>query len=696
MKVSPQQVERLIREHVLHFRHPVELEPEMKRFEKGRMTEQRARRLLKKIRPWLRTQITEKNYLPISATSEDFGLDTKPFDVELGMLTERPETPFGMYLNSGVHHILIIGKPGAGKTVTLKVYIKGVLESLSDDPPVFIVFDYKRDLINPERIFGDNCVHIPLADPSKFRISLAPPGNVPPHVWSGPVCSVPAGRLGMIVSRFPLIELYQWLYGLRAAPPSIALMLDCLVQAPSWCWGNKIDYINFLAQALEGLLIEGQGTFDAQTGFDVTGFIESRTHCILDVANLNPVCRRYVVYDLILLQILVYVVHNQMKTDRVRICIVVDEADFLARQAAQEAYHPDLSPLNTLARLAREYGIQLILCVSGLQNVADYIRTGCDCLIALKSTDAESIWMLQKTLGVPHLANLMAALPPGQCIYRYASCSYPYPMLGQVKFIEPDHSRSKTRPYDSIEFTEATRLEALPDVKKALQHRIEERSRDTLRKSRAKTQRQSLAKKEITFLKFMSLHEYKPLNLIFDEMGVTSAGVQGKIIEKLVAQKYIEAVTFRSESSWFRLGWLTDKGWEFNHDRSKYKPTRGDHIHTTISYNIMFLGQKRGYQESACEKQLPGNSGFCDAFHRIDGRLHVYEVIIGTDQNVGKHARDAFVNCSEPVASLTFVTALKSEHKKLEQMILSDPELAFHISKIRFTTAARIFKETWS
>jgi len=415
----------------------------------------------------------------------------------------------------------------------------------------------------------------------------------------------------------------------------------------------------------------------------------------LDTANCNPVSRRYIIFDLILLQIIIYVIHNNTKTNRVRICIVIDEADLLTRQEAQQVYEPDLSPLNMLARLAREYGIQLVIGVSGLQNVADYIRTGCDCFIIKKSTDSESIWMIQNTLGVSHLERLLPALKEEQCIFRYASCSYPYPFLGQVNFIEPDHSQ-KTGEYSSVQFTKSRLLKDLPHIQKALKQRIEERSKDMLRKSKSKAAKQPLSKNEITFLKLISMREYKPLNLVFDEIGITSSGVQSNIIKKLVNQKYIEAATFRSESSWLRLGWLTNKGWEFNNDHSKYTSTRGKLVHTTISHNIMFLGQKQGYEESVCEKQLTGTSGFCDVMHRNNGLVYVYEVIVAADKNVCKHAKDAFIKSTESVASLTFVTAFKSGYKKIERLILSDPELAFYINKIHFTTAAQIFKEVWS
>ncbi|MCP4608777.1 MAG: ATP-binding protein [Planctomycetes bacterium] len=667
----------------------------MKRLEKGRMFPQRAIRLLKKIQPWIKQQITEQNYLPMPPTIEDLNLNERPFDVELGTLTERPEVPFGMYVRTGVHHMIIVGKPGSGKTVTLKVYIKSIIDSFIDDCPVFMVFDSKKDFINPEKIFGNNVAHLPVLDSDKFRISQSPPLDVPASIFAGPICTVLAARLGMIVSRTCLSEIYRWLYPLLSGPPSPELILDCLTNAPSWCWGEKLDYISFLIQTLHGYVIEGGGTFSAETGFDPNKFIKKGIHCVFDIANCEPVTRRYIIFDTILLQILLHSTHNHKKTNRVRICLVIDEADFFAQPSAQAVYPDSLSILTLMARLAREYGIQIIICVSGLQNVAPYLRTGCDCLIVHRSTDSESIWVIQNTLGVPNLEKLLPALKDGQCIFRYSSCDYPYPFLGQVKFIEPDHSQ-KTKPYDSVQFTKPRRLKDLPHVQKALKERIEERSNTKLRQSKAKAVKGYLTKNERTFLKLMSLREYKPLNLIFDEIGITSAGVQKQIIKKLLEQKYIEAVTFRSESSWYRLGQLIDKGWKFNNDSSKYPSTRGNLIHKTISYSIMFLGQKRGYEESSCEKQLYGTNGFCDALHRNNGQLHTFEVIVGCSENITIHVRTAFIDCTESIASLTIVTALKSEHNKIEEKILADPELAFHISKIHFTTAAQIFKELWS
>ena len=93
-------------------------------------------------------------------------------------------------------------------------------------------------------------------------------------------------------------------------PPSPELMMDCLVNAPSNCWGEKLDYISFLVQALHGYIIDGGGTFSAEKGFNPIPLIEKGIHCVLDIANCEPATRRYVIFDTILLQLLLYAIHH--------------------------------------------------------------------------------------------------------------------------------------------------------------------------------------------------------------------------------------------------------------------------------------------------------------------------------------------------------------------------------------------------
>jgi hypothetical protein len=562
MDQEANQLYQLITQEKLDCRHPNELERIKKNIERGRIRPYQIKRWSRKIRPYLEQQIREGNYLPMPPTIEDLNLDVKPFDVVLGNLTERPEVPFGIYLSSGVHHIIICGKPGAGKTVTLKVYIKGIIDSSLSNKPTFIVADSKKDFINPEVIFGNNVIHLPVLDSEKFRISFNPPSGIPFSDWAGHICTVPACRLGMFASRISLSEIYRWLYPLLDGPPSPELIRDCLTNAPPNCWGEKLDYISFLVQALQGYIIEGGGSFSAEKGFDATSYLEKGVHCVLDMANCEPAYRRYIILDIILLQILLHAIHNHKKSNHVRICIVIDEADLFVQPSAQAVYPDSLSPITLIARLAREYGIQIIISVSGLQNVAAYLRTGCDCIIVHKSTDAESIRVIQDTLGIPHLERLLPALKEGQCIFRYASCAYPYPFLGQVKLIESDHSQ-KSKPYDSIPFIIPRRLNDLPNIQEALKQRINERQNTALRQSKAKIP-VSLSKTERAFLDYLSLKEYEPVHVLFSRIGDISSGVQQQIIKKLKKSNLIKTTPkIRTGKIFVRFVGFTDDGRKF-------------------------------------------------------------------------------------------------------------------------------------
>jgi len=695
MDQSSSQLYRLIKQYCLDFRHPDELARIVRQLERDRARPQQSKRWLRKIRPWIEQQIREGNYLPMSPTITDLNLDAEPFDVQLGMLTERPEVPFGMYITAGVHHMIIVGKPGSGKTVTLKVYIKGILDSFLAEKPVFIIVDAKKDFINPERIFGNNFVHIPLIDPEKFRISFNPPSGVPVSVWSGPVCEIPAARLGMFASRICLSEAYQWLYPLLSGPPSPELILDCLTNAPSNCWGEKLDYIAYLVQALQGHIIDGGGTFSAEKGFDVTEYIEKGIHCILDVANCEPPYRRYVIIDTILLQILLNVIHNHKKTDHVHTCIVIDEADLCAQPSTQEAYQDSLSPLTLMARLAREYGIQIIISVSGLQNVAPYIRSGCDCLIVHRSTDSKSIRVIEDTLGIHNLGKLLPALKDGQCIFRYSSCAYPYPFLGQVKLIEPDHSQ-KSRPYDSVSFTRPRRLKDLPHIQKALKERINERQRTALRQSKAKKASQELSKNERAFMDQLSLKEYEPVNIIFSRIGRISSGAQQQITKKLEKLNLIEVSSKKRTGKIFvRFAKFTDTGLEHINKPQQKSSIRGDITHTCGCFLKRDLDLKQGAEESICEFQYPNSTGFSDVGSKFNGKWHCTEVVVNCTSNICGHVKSCFIDAAGQVEALTIVTLLKSEHKKILDKIMSVPELVFFVNRMKFMTLDEIIKELY-
>lgn len=675
----------------------------MRRLERGTLSPRQARRRLKKIQPWIEQQIRDGNYLPMPASIEDLALDIKPFDVELGHLSERPEVPFGIRLYDGTHHILIAGKPGAGKTVALKVYMSRVVawnETHPGDPVQFIVLDFKPDLPNPEKIMGDNCVHLSVHHPDIFRFAINGPPGVPPRAWSAMSSLILASRLGLVISRSVLATVYDWLMGVlnpNPSPdkplvtPSLRLILSVLTHSPIDCWGAKTDYVRTLIQQLHALLQDAGDSIAAERGMEVNEDILNKgKHLVLDISDYNPPYLRYILTDLILMQILLYRIHNHLKTSRTRICVVIDEADFFAQQSAQMAYPDGLSPIMMWARLAREYGIQFVISVSAPQNLAPYLLTGATYLLAFNTVDGESMWHLKNTLSLERgTERLFPRLKAGQCIYREAQGPYPFPMLAQMDFIEPDHS-SKSKPYDAIPFRLARDLDDLPEVQKALQERIAEQKKTTLRQTQRR-QQHTLTDNERTFLDRLSMNESDPVHV---HMGKLSPATQKNILKRLESLELIKTQQVRTSRSPIRFAGLTDKAWDHVNKPVPKHRLRGDPAHTCITRIKQRYDLDHGAEESTCEAQVPGSSGFTDVLSGRNGKYYCTEIVISCFTNVVSHARSCFLE-SNTIHMLTFVTCLKSDHDKIRDAICADTELMFFLNRIDFMTVDELLREVY-
>jgi len=698
---------RLIKQYRLDIRHAKELGYIVRRIESGRMRPQQARRWLKrrKFRRWIADQVREGNYLPAAPTPADLKLDDRVRDIVIGRSIEQPESPIHIAVRSGVSHVLIVGKPNSGKSVTLRRYFKKLHDFGQRNPQfkVQIVFcDLKRDVNNPETLFGDDFIHITIHDPSKLRFALNGPPGVLSRAWGATLSDVLANRLGLIVSRTCLSAVYNWVLpilnpspipGQPLKPPSLKLILDILVNSPASCWGEKIDYIRTLVQKLSALLVDAGGLFDADTGFEINSVLAQGKHCIIDMADFDPPYLRYLIIDLLFKQTMSYRIHNHLKTDRTQICLGADEGDFIFSPQAQAAYADSLSPGSAGGRLLREYGIQLVVSASSPQRLDPYFVTGVTYSIVHCSVDAESIRLLQRTLLLElETEKLLPALKPGDCIFREAGGAYPYPWLGKIDFIEPDHAQ-KSRPYDSVPFTEARGLDDLPEVQEALERRIAEKSTLRSRQSPKKKTPGGLQKTDRTFLSYLSLHEFEPDYRLFKRMGSPSPETQKRILKRLTDKGLIETALVQTRPR-VRIARPTEACWKYLDAKSKYKPLRGGIVHTFLCRWTQWLYLKRGCQECACEQPYPNSSGIGDVRAKIKGKLHYAEIVVDCYSNVAKHVRSCFID-SDQVEDLTIVTLLKSEHAKITTILCSEPDLVFHINRVSFMTAGEILKELY-
>jgi len=178
-------------------------------------------------------------------------------------------------------------------------------------------------------------------------------------------------------------------------------------------------------------------------------------------------------------------------------------------------------------------------------------------------------------------------------------------------------------------------------------------------------------------------------------MGHVTAGTQKRILDKLAHCKFIEVETVRAGRSWVRFGHITEKGWQHLGKTSSYPPLRGGLVHTNVCYLKQRLDLKSGYDKSFCEHQLEGSSGFHDVVSIKDGKYYITEVVIACDTNLAQHARDCLINSQIQVEALTIVTLLKSEHAKIQERIMADHDLLFHIQRVSFLTVEEILKELY-
>jgi len=322
-----------------------------------------------------------------------------------------------------------------------------------------------------------------------------------------------------------------------------------------------------------------------------------------------------------------------------------------------------------------------------------FISSNAGTMVILQQADYDSLMEASKNLLEPNSKTLLQSFGRGQAVFRESFGAVPYGMLMTTEHVKPS-DKNRPKHFDSHPFTPPRTINQIPEMQEAV-NRMRKREENTAKKKAAKKNttkentakdgkrsESKLSKEARKFLDYVSLHEFEPVYYLFKRMNISSPGKQLSIIKELEKKELIESVQFRSSSSPVRLVHLTEQGWLFLNKESEFKPLRGGIVHTHGCRWIQFWGQKNGYDIAECEWQIPGTEGFCDVALKKEGKIYAYEVVVDS-RNILKHVRDCLI-VSKSVHVMTVVTRLKSEWKKIQTMILSDPELAFSISRIEF------------
>jgi len=210
-----------------------------------------------------------------------------------------------------------------------------------------------------------------------------------------------------------------------------------------------------------------------------------------------------------------------------------------------------------------------------------------------------------------------------------------------------------------------------------------------------KAPKASLSRNERAFLDHLSLKEYEPVKIIFSRIGKISSGAQQQVVKHLKKLQFIETVLERTEKSYVRFAKLTDAGLDRINKAKQKSSIRGDITHTCACFLKRDLDLKHGAEESICEFQYPNSSGFGDVGSKFNGRWHCSEIVVNCTSNVFVHVKSCFIESQGQVETLTIVTLLKSEHKKILEKIMSVPELVFFVNRIKFMTLDEILKELY-
>jgi hypothetical protein len=258
--------------------------------------------------------------------------------------------------------------------------------------------------------------------------------------------------------------------------------------------------------------------------------------------------------------------------------------------------------------------------------------------------------------------------------------------------MKADHQPSKIE-YSRHSFTPARTLEKIPSFCEKLAQFLGQN--DVQQQRQSGESQPMIGENERAFLDHLSLRGQDTVDVLFSRVGKLSSGAQQKIIRRLERLKLIGTVRKRTGKKYVRFAKLTKAGLKYLRRPSGNITSRGDLTHTCVCYLKRDLDLKQGAEESICESQYPNSSGFGDIRSKFKGKLHFSEIVVNCTSNIVDHVKSCFIESQGQVETLTIVTLLKSEHRKILERIMSVPELVFFINRIKFMTLEDILKELY-
>ncbi len=564
---------------------------------------------------------------------------------------------------------------------------------MSSNKTSIIIFDLKGDYKDLPQQFGKDW-HLFSWD-KNLRVGLNGPASVPPHIWIGALTTCIAARLGLIVSRTCLAGIILLLLKIFNAVfqkpnlvwPSIKNVLEATsIKGLAESVTSKPDYLKTLIQKLEGLIYDSNNIFDCSRGIDLNDIIDRGQSAVIDISNLSPSLRNLIV-DILLEQVLTKAVYNHDKCDRTRVMFVIDEADLLVSEDNEESFEDQLSTLSKVARMGREYGLQITVGISTPTHLVNYLYSSSFYTLAFCSIDPDSVFKISKSLFIKGSERLISNLPKGQCVFRQAE-NWSQAFLAQIDYIAPGR-KLKNLNYPKWPYIQTKSIHDIEPVINLVNQYIMHMKRV---KGNQDRQQKGLSENSKKLLALAYDNPYTPVARLFDKMKKVSFSVQKAVREEIEKHELAKFEEVRIGRKNVLLIEITDTGYEYLDREPPKQKGRGELVHRHFSHWIRILHNQKG-QKAWIEWQVPNTKHPVDAAAlNENGKYDLYEVSITATENLIPHIKKCFTN-PDIVNSLTIVTALKSKTKKLEKEILSELALTPYIEKVKFEVIDTYLKE---
>ena len=653
----------------------------------GLVSEDQARGYLYAMQPLIQEVERTRNVLPRAPSFEEI-YPEKPPDLVFGTLVEREEEniPTGLFLQDNMS-LIIAGNGGSGKSTAiynLVLAINRYNQSHPDDFISVILWESKDGQLLAISQVLDNCVVVSAAQ--TLRLGVAPPDNVPWHIWNTELGRIISSRGGLQAGGIGVVEMLNFFARVLNKSPSGPRIAGTFENLYEMCdlalpgMFTKEQYLLSVKQVLHQPAKATANLWQAASGPNLEkDIVQQRKHLLIDDRGqdnwVGAMAKDIMIKGLLLgRQYSNQPAHN-------KVFLLGDEFGNYISRKEEEKYQGPMTPIECF-RKGRSLDISFGIGVNALGPISRtaLVDANYHCLFRMK--DQDSLREAANTLILPpNAAAIFPALQPGEFLFR--GPAWPDATLARI-FSNLLPPVSKNIRYDTLPFTPSRKLKDMPEVLEALKQ--EQSAVRAGKLNLVRPTKSGLMDKSHDFLALACEKLAFPASEIFKVLEVPYQ-TQMNIRDELEGTKLAGYDIWRIGRSDRLFYEVTPAGYERVEKPPLNLKGRGSISHRCSMLYVQDRGLSLGYEHSDIEFLIRGTNRAADvAWYngKFEG-LCLFEIVHKCWNNLAPNIKIAFES-GMPIEKLIVITATKTKLKKAEAMIRSDAELAPYRSSISFET----------